>query len=286
QLTALSALPRAIARLSQPKRLKLGRGIGRILGASMKKRNHIMDCNIAIAFPELDQHARKALIKSHWQRLGEGICEGFWGWFGDHSQVPEYEIIGREHLEQARQQGQGVILNAAHVTDMELGVYFVARHYPVHAVYRPNNHPVLDVLINSGRIPHLAGLIPRNNTRAMVKALRAGEVLWTAPDQNYHGKTSAFIPFFGRQAATNTAVPMLARLGRAVVLPYQVRRDQQRYQLIVEPPVATTLKPDDTDYTRSLVLQLEREISKCPASYLWGHKRFKTQPPEYKNPYQ
>lgn len=282
---ALSLLPRLIAALPQRGRLRLGSGLGWLMARLLPKRRRVMRANLRVAFPDWMPARYDQVIDEHFHRLGTGICEGFWGWFGNLCKVPEYRIIGLEHLEAARAAGQGVILNAAHVTDMELGVYFISCHAPVHAVYRPNNNPALDSLINLGREKHLAALIHREDTRAMVRALRAGEVLWTAPDQNYHGKTSAFIPFFGVPAATNTAMPTLARMGRATILPYHVRRFGSHYELEIEPPVEGIPSGDDVADTRRLVERLEAEIRRHPTMYLWGHRRFKTLPAEIPSPY-
>ncbi len=282
----LSLLPRLIAALPQRARLRLGRGLGWLMARTLGKRRGVMRANLAVAFPEWTTAAREELVDEHFARLGAGICEGFWGWFGNLEKVPEYRIVGLEHLEAARAAGRGVILNAAHVTDMELGVYFVSRHAPVHAVYRPNNNPALDALIDQGREKHLAGLIHREDTRAMVRALRAGDVLWTAPDQNYHGRTSAFIPFFGLPASTNTAMPTLARMGRAVILPYHVRRFGTHYELEIEPPLEGIPSGDDVTDTTRLVERLEAEIRRHPEMYLWGHRRFKTLPDGLTSPYR
>ncbi len=282
----LSLIPRLIAALPQRARLAFGRGLGWLMARVLKKRRRVMRANLAVAFPAWTAAAREETIDEHFARLGAGICEGFWGWFGALDKVPEYRIIGLEHLEAARAAGQGVILNAAHVTDMELGVYFVSRHAPVHAVYRPNNNPAIDALIDQGREKHLAGLIHREDTRAMVRALRAGDALWTAPDQNYHGKTSAFIPFFGLPAATNTAMPILARMGRAAILPYHVRRFGNRYELEIEPPIAGIPSGEEVADTQLLVERLEGEIRRHPAMYLWGHRRFKTLPAGISSPYR
>ena len=282
---ALSLIPRLIAALPQRGRLALGHAMGWLMARLLRKRRRVMRANVAVAFPEWSVAAREALIESHFRRLGAGICEGFWGWFGNLERVPDYRIIGLEHLEAAQARGQGVILNAAHVADMELGVYFVSRHAPIHAVYRPNNNPALDSLINQGREKHLADLIPREDTRRMVRALRAGGVLWTAPDQNYHGKTSAFIPFLGVPAATNTAMPTLARMGRATILPYHVRRFGTRYELEIEAPLEGLPSGDDVADTRRLVERLEAEIYRHPEMYLWGHRRFKTLPEGYPSLY-
>ncbi|MCA1790676.1 MAG: lysophospholipid acyltransferase family protein, partial [Thioalkalivibrio sp.] len=115
---------------------------------------------------------------------------------------------------------------------------------------------------------------------------RAGGVLWTAPDQNYHGKSSAFIPFLGLPAATNIAMPTLARMGRAIVLPYHVRRFDNRYELEIEPPIKGIPSGDDVADTRLLVERLEAEIRRHPATYLWGHRRFKTLPRGTPSPYR
>ncbi|MFO7581787.1 lysophospholipid acyltransferase family protein, partial [Guyparkeria sp.] len=110
---ALSLLPRLVASLPQRGRLRLGHGLGWVMARTLKKRRHVMRANLAVAFPEWSTAAREDLIDEHLARLGAGICEGFWGWFGNLDRVPEYRIVGLEHLEAARAAGRGVILNAA-----------------------------------------------------------------------------------------------------------------------------------------------------------------------------
>ena len=39
-------------------------------------------------------------------------------------------------------------------------------------------------------------MISRNNLRGMVGALKKGEAVWFAPDQDYGRKGSSFAPFF------------------------------------------------------------------------------------------
>ncbi|MFN2382504.1 MAG: hypothetical protein ABR561_08155, partial [Guyparkeria sp.] len=162
----LSLLPRLIGALPQDARLRLGRGLGWVMARVLKKRRHVMHANLAVAFPEWSTAMRSSLIDEHFARLGAGLCEASWGWFGNLDRVPEYRMIGLEHLEAARAEGRGVILNAAHVSDMEMGVQFVSRHAPIHAVYRPNNNPALVALIDQGREKHVASLIHREDTRA------------------------------------------------------------------------------------------------------------------------
>jgi len=284
-LFLLLGLVRLLASLPGGGRLQLGRSIGALLAIFLRRRRHIIDCNLARAFPEHDRTWRRKIIRTHFTRLGEGMLEGIWGWAGDTETPPPYTITGREHVDKALNDGCGVILSAGHFTDMEMGVYFATRHWPVHAVYRPNNNPILDETINRGRRHHVASLIDRESTRQMVRVLRQGEVLWTAADQSYHGKMSAFLPFFGTRCGTNTALPTLARLGNAVILPYFVRRDGESYEVIIHQPLPDLPSGDDAADTERLTRVLEEEIRAVPETYLWGHRRYKDlapgEPPVY-----
>lgn len=281
----LSQPLRALALLSQDARLAMGRFLGRVIGNRLSKRRAIMIANLTRAFPAQDDAWRQDVLSAHFERLGEDALESIWGWYGDTDQPPSHTVVGGEHIEAARARGQGVILNAGHFTQGEISVYLAARRWPVHAVYRPNDNPVIDELINRGRRRHLAGMIDRENTRGMIRTLRQGGIIWTAADQSYHGKQSAFIPFFGTHCATNIAVPILARMGNAIVLPYYVRRTDGHYTVVFQPPLDGLPSGDDATDTARLVAQLEEEIRLEPSSYLWGHRRYKDLPPGEEAPY-
>ncbi len=269
-----------IARLPQAARLKIGRTISQQAGKLIKKRRQIMAHNLSLAFPENGNAWREKIIRQHFARLGEDAAESFWGWYGKTTLPPEHSVIGAEHIEAARARGQGIILNAGHFTPGDFAVYLVAQHWPIHAVYRPNNNPIIDELINRGRRKHVVRLIDRENTRGMIRVLRDGGILWTAADQSYHGKQSAYLPFFGIRCTTSTAIPALARLSGATVLPFYVRREAGRYQIVIHPPLEHLPSGDDTADTARLVAKLEDEIRLEPAAYLWGHRRYKNRAPE------
>lgn len=281
----LSLPLRALALLPQCARLALGRFAGRWVGKRLRKRRAVMKANLTHAFPQRDDAWREQILSQHMERLGEDALESIWGWYGRTRTPPAHTMHGAEHIEAALARGQGVILNAGHFTQGEISVYLAARRWPVHAVYRPNNNPVIDELIHTGRRKHVASLIDRENTRGMIRTLRQGGIIWTAADQSYHGRLSAFIPFFGTRCATNIAVPVLARMGDAVVLPYYARRTAGRYEVVIQPPLDGLPSGNDTEDTERLVAQLEAEIRREPASYLWGHRRYKDLAPGEQSPY-
>ena len=114
----------------------------------------------------------------------------------------------------------------------------------------------------------------------VVRTLKKGGIIWTAADQSFHGKQSAFIPFFGVPCTTNLAIPILARMGNAVVLPYYVRRTGTTYEVIIHPPLDNLPSGDDIADTARLVHVLENEIRAEPNAYLWGHRRYKNRAPD------
>lgn len=279
-LKLLVLLLRAIAALPRSARFTIGPMLGRLIKVFVGKRRKIMAQNLQIAFPDSTARWRQEVISKHFDRIGTDALESIWGWYGRTEPPAPHTLSGGEHIEAALARGQGVILNAGHFTQGEISVYLAARRWPIHAVYRPNNNPVIDELINIGRRRHLAGMIDRENTRGMIRTLKKGGILWTAADQSYHGKQSAFIPFFGVRCTTNTAIPILARMGNAVVLPYYVRRTGEQYEVIIHPPLDNLPSGDDIADTARLVHVLEEEIRAEPSAYLWGHRRYKNTAPK------
>ena len=82
-----------------------------------------------------------------------------------------------------------------------------------------------------------------------------------------------------------TATSTLAKLGRAVTLPFFSRRlPDGNYEFTILPPLADFPSDDEIADTRKYVAVLEEQIRKAPEQYLWTHRKFKNLPegyPEY-----
>ena len=102
----------------------------------------------------------------------------------------------------------------------------------------------------------------------MVRSLREGVLVWYAPDQSYHLKQSALIPFFGVPAMTNIATTTLAKLGKAKVLPFFPRRKPEGgYEVLILPPIEDFPSDDPIADTKKYVALLEEQIRRCPEQY-------------------
>ena len=91
---------------------------------------------------------------------------------------------------------------------------------------------------------------------------------------------SIFVPFFGVQAATLSALPRLARLGGAVVVPCFTRMlpGGQGYVVELGEPWGDFPGSSVVADTRRMNACIEEAIGTMPAQYYWVHRRFKTRP--------
>jgi len=96
-----------------------------------------------------------------------------------------------------------------------------------------------------------------------------------------------FVPFFGIQTNTITAVSRLARITGAEVclMTTTLKKDQSGYLCEISEPLENFPGSDPTADTARLNQYFEKEIRLRPAEYYWVHKRFKNRPQGEASPY-
>ncbi len=263
--------------------LSLGRAIGRLLYRLAPSRVRVVRKNIQHCFADMAPLQQERLVKQHLESLGIALFETALCWWGSERQLRPllHQIEGLEYLQAAQQQGQGVILLCAHFTDLEISSRILLFHTRFAVVYRRMNNPLLEYITAGGRGAHADEAIPKDNIKRMVQQLRKGQTIWFAADQNYQRKNSALINFCGQPAPTATVISALARTGRAAVLPFNVARIGNGYQLQILAPLEGFPSGDAMADTERYHRLIEQQIEKVPEQYLWAHKRFKGAPGFY-----
>ncbi|MGH8194626.1 MAG: LpxL/LpxP family Kdo(2)-lipid IV(A) lauroyl/palmitoleoyl acyltransferase, partial [Woeseiaceae bacterium] len=224
---------------------------------------------------------RDRLALAHFEALGASIIELALGrWASDEKLLAMTTIEGAEHIREAIDRGFGVILLSAHFTALEISGRVLALNCPpFDAVFRKNRSEFMTEILRTGREKSARNTIEKNDIKSMIKSLREGVPVWYAPDQSYDRKQSALLPFFGVPAMTNTATGTLARLGKAVAIPFFPRRlPEGGYILSILPPIEGVPGDDAVVDTRKYVGILERQIRLCPEQYYWVHRKFKNRP--------
>lgn len=256
----------------------LGKQLGLLLFKTLKRRRYICCVNLELAFPELSPEQRAKLNRQHFISMGQGLFETALSWWGNEKRLSELAFLeGLEHLKNAHQQG-GVILLSAHFTSLELGGRLLAPYLPLHVVYRPHQNPVIEQQVAKIRSKRYGQAISRDQIRTMVQSLKQGFPVWYAQDQHFDQKSSLFIPFFGIEAATNTATSRLASLGHAKIVPFFTVRQANGYLLRFLPALEDF--PSESVHTDTARINqiIEQQVREFPEQYLWTHRRFKTSP--------
>ena len=259
----------------------LGAMFGAIAYVFAGRRRRIAETNLALAFPSMPQAERDALLRRCFRSIGLGGFEFIRAWWGSIDRFRRTTTIeGLHHITDELEKGRGVILLSGHFLTLEICGRLLCDHVPVAGMYRRHAGAVMEWAVKRGRMRYAAGMFAREEVRAAVKHLKAGGILWYAPDQDMRGKDAVFAPFFGVPAATITATHQLSRLSGAAVIGFFHRRNanDDGYVIRIEPPLADFPGPDAaTDAARVNAL-IESMVREAPHEYLWIHRRYKRRP--------
>ena len=256
----------------------LGKQFGLLMFHTLKRRRYICCVNLELAFPELSPNERKLLNRAHFISLGQGLLETALSWWGREESLARLtQTEGLEHLLAANKSG-GVVLLSAHFTSLELGGRMLSPHLPLHAVYRPHQNPVIEAQVARLRTKRYGQAISRDNIRTMLQSLKNHQVVWYAQDQHFSQKNSLFVPFFGVEAATNTATSRISSIGQAKVIPFFTVRQKEGYLLRFLPALSDFPGASVADDTLRINRLIEQQVREYPEQYLWTHRRYKTAP--------
>lgn len=268
--------------LPYPVLLKMGSAIGRFSMHFLKRRVSIARQNLKLCFPDYTDAQVDTLVEQNFASLGMGLIETGMAWFWPDKRVLKWsEVTGLENLTAACDKGHGVIVIGVHFMSLELGGRVMGLRRPMMAMYRPHNNEVMEFVQTMGRSRSNKEMIDRRNLKGMVKALKSGEPVWFAPDQDYGPKGSSFAPFFAvKDAATTNGTYTIARLSKSAILTMVLirKKDGSGYELVIEPELTDYPLDDEIAAAAYMNRVIEREIMRAPEQYLWLHRRFKTRP--------
>ncbi|QLB20263.1 lipid A biosynthesis lauroyl acyltransferase [Vespertiliibacter pulmonis] len=276
---------RLVLCLPYPLLVIIGKGLGRLFAHLKfgKRRINIARRNLALCFPEYSMEQREKILADNIHSVGMAIIETGMAWFWSDKRILKWsKIEGLEHLKQ--NEHTGVVLVGVHFLTLELGARIVGLHHQGVGIYRPNDNLLFDWLQYRGRVRSNKGMVDRKDLRGMIKALRANDTIWYAPDHDYGRKNSVFVPFFAvQQACTTTGSYMLLRSApNSVVIPFTPMRnyDYSGYTVKISPVVDFSECTNEIDTATQMNKVVETEILKAISQYMWLHRRFKTRPSE------
>jgi KDO2-lipid IV(A) lauroyltransferase len=120
----------------------------------------------------------------------------------------------------------------------------------------------------------------QEGVKTLLRGFKNGLLLQLSPDLDLGPRDAIFVPFFGVQAATVTALSRLARLADAVIVPVVVRQlpGGEGYVMRMYPAWQNFPGASVEADTRYMNAFIEERVLEMPEQYYWVHKRFKTRP--------
>jgi KDO2-lipid IV(A) lauroyltransferase len=241
---------------------------------------------------EKDSRAMDRLIKEIFFHLACTICEFVsllakadrWDEF-----LPQIEIRGREHLDKALQEGNGVI-----ALGMHLGGFFLVpariavEKYPCHVVINRGRN--LALWKKFEEYHHLFGvktIYTKPSVMALKKSLKSlsrNEIIYILIDEQQRRRGIATL-FFGRKAFTSPGPAFLSIKTGAIILPmYVLRTNEGAKTLVIEPPVTIHRTGDEGTDIELLTAQftqvIEQIVRRYPNQWTWLNRRWKSPPLE------
>ncbi len=251
---------------------------------------HIAHVNLKIAFPNATKQWRKEIARKSFQNVALNLLE--------ISRLPllspmniaslvEYDPLeGLNNHEEALARGRPILYLTGHFSAWELLPTAHALYgYPLSFITRPLDNERLERYLLKVREAAGNQVMPKKKSaRLILDRLRKCGRIGILMDQNTDPQEGTFAEFFGLPASTTTGLALFALRSEATVLPgFLTAKRDGKYAIKFLAPVELVRTGDmarDIQVNTELFNRvLEEIIRRQPETWLWGHMRWKYQPP-------
>lgn len=259
--------------------------IGDLAGRVVRVRRHVVDANLARAFPGRPRRWRSRVAVASYRHLARETATFLRMDGMDPDEVRQRTVVeGLDAVREAMEQGRGAVIVTGHFGNWEIGgAALAARGLPTDVVAVRQNNPLFDRdLVAMRERFGMRVLEKRKAPRRALGSLRAGRVVALVADQNVHG--GVFVDFFGVPAATARGPALFAcRVGSPVFLGIALRLPgaAARYRVLLR---EISLHRGGLGQeaiarlTQAHQSALEEWVRAEPTQYFWHHRRWKTRP--------
>jgi KDO2-lipid IV(A) lauroyltransferase len=262
--------------------------VGSAFAALNPTRRERAAANIAMCFPHMPPDQVRDLTRRSIQHMFQlFIVESIMApRLITRSSWPQYvQFSNLSEVLNLMLRGEPAIFVTGHCGNWEaLGCSLGAIGYPVVAMFRPIDNPLIDRWVRDIREARGVTVITKwGATPILQETIRNGGRVAFIADQNA-GEQGLFVPFFGRLASSYKSIGLLAmRYEVPIVTGCALRLNNQfRYELrcvdIIRPEDWAD-HPDPLFYiTARYNRAMEHMVRAAPEQYLWLHRRWKSRP--------
>jgi Kdo2-lipid IVA lauroyltransferase/acyltransferase len=264
--------------------------VGGFIGYLLDRRHVAIGMrNLSIAFPERSEKERLRILRASYINLGKGGAEyvRLAGFF--HTRLRDRVRYERFHYWDevaGRYPGKGMVVLSAHFGNFELMACAHAMHgYQINLVHHTQRFLAGDALMTFARERCGVEILRKHSAaRAVLRALRTGDMVGVPFDQNAKRSEAVWVPFFGEPAATTSGLARMVAMSGAPVIPAFIVREKDgrhhRIEIQDEIPIQRSgdAEADVLENTRRFVKVIEDMVRRYPEQFLWTHRRYRTRP--------
>lgn len=258
----------------EKRREAFGWFFGKVLAPLIGYRTRVRN-NLTLIFPDMPDPEKEELARSVPANVAKTLIEIY---SGDDflAHIADAPLVGPgvDALHEAHREKRPVLLVTGHIGNYDaIRGSLVARGYPVGGLYRPMSNRFFN--------PHYVNAISKIGTPVfprgreglsdMIRFLKGGGMVGIVLDQ--HVNQGEPLNFMGKKAMTSLSVGQMALRYNAAVIPtYGIRRDDGKFDLIVESPIEES---DAISITQALNHSLEKQVHAHMDQWMWTHRRWR-----------
>ncbi|MGC7589731.1 lauroyl-Kdo(2)-lipid IV(A) myristoyltransferase [Bisgaard Taxon 46] len=253
--------------------------LGVIIARKAKKQYHRANMNLQYCFPHWTAEQRAETIEKMFivvtqvmLGIGEIAVRS-----KSHLQKRS-EFIGLEHIQQAKAEGKNIILLVPHGWAIDAsGIILHTHGMPMTSMYNPHRNPLVDWLWTVVRQRFGGKMHARQNgIKPFLAHVKAGDMGYYLPDEDYGAELSVFVDFFATHKATLPGINKMARLAKAAVIPMFPRYNAEsgKYEMEIHPALELTDDPEQS--ARAMNIEIESFVTPTPEQYVWILRLLKT----------
>src|SRR4051812_28053642 len=263
----------------------IGHRLGRLAFYFDNSRRRIALANLQHAFPSRSQSEIEGIARAMFAHFGAVLLELLK--FATLTEPEMRELVdveGADRVNQAYQQGRGVLFITGHFGYWEVQGMMLALHTkPSSVLARPLDNPYLHEMLERIRRQTGNSVICRGGpVRPILRERAAIRGVAILIDQHRPTPAAIYVDFFRRPAGTSSAVGALAaRSGAAVIPSFGFPIEGGRYRFVYDHPIEPPR--DDTpeairEFTQRCTDVLEMYVRRNPELWLWMHRRWRDRP--------
>jgi len=256
----------------------VARTIGPRLGVSERARH-----NIRLALPELSAAEIERVVHDMWDNLGRVTGElphlGRFRVYEPGGRVERAGVIDRLKAN-GPGPGEHYIFFSAHYGNWEIATMAATQGgFDTIEIYRAANNPFVDRMIQRARGVVGSELVPKGSQagRRAIAAIRDGRHICLLVDQKMNEGIA--VPFFGRDAMTDSVIGRLALRYNCRLMPARVERlEGANFRITVdeamELPHSGDIEADVKALMTAINAKVESWVRERPEQWFWLHRRW------------